>query len=110
MTKLAFRTSRGCLTRGDFPAVLLRCMVRQNVKGLTDREYEAGLEYTARKHPLLRSGSRLELERKSIGWLAYLAELVAEAVNQHRISCGTLAMAEADRETENQSKERGKTA
>lgn len=110
MTKLAFRTSRGCLTRGNFPAVLLRCMVRQNVPDLTDREYTAGLEYTARKYPLPQSGGRMKLEHQSIGGLAYLAGLVAEAVNQNRIFHGTLAMAEADRETKNQSKERGKTA
>jgi hypothetical protein len=70
-------------------------MVLKNVEGdLPLTAYSQALKYTIRKYHLGDHG-RIEFHG-SEKW--YLAELIIEAVNQNRISLGTLAIAQADME------------
>lgn len=105
---VAFRTTRrGVIDQDAFSAAMLYHMVKPRVAGLTDAEYAAGLEYAARKHRLPRRGGRLDLSGMSVGWLAYIADLVAEAIGQDRLSRGTMEIARSDRELEESEKQKG---
>lgn len=111
MTALAFRTMRDQITGDTFSAMLLHAMVNRRVKNLTDREYAAAMEYTARKHHLPQHAGLLNLEHISIGRMDYIAELVAEAVGQDRLSRGTMEIARNGRELgQTEKKERNETA
>ena len=86
-------------------------MVSRRVKNLTDSEYTAAIEYTARKYHLPQRAGHLDLDHISIGRMDYIAEIVAEAVGQDRLSRSTLEIARNDREIETSGKqERNETA
>jgi len=66
---------------------------------------------TARKHHLPQRAGHLDLDHISIGRMDYIAEIVAEAVGQDRLSRSTLEIARNDREIETSGKqERNETA
>ena len=79
----------------SFPTLLLRAMVKRQVPRFTEAEYNAAVEYTIRKYGMDTRDGALDLHGQSA---EYIAELIAEAVGQDRLSSGTLAIAEADRE------------
>ncbi len=84
MDRLAFRVTRNQITSDTFSVLLFHEMVRQRVKGLTDSEYTAGLEYAIRKYHLPQCSGLLDFDHISLGRMDYIAELVAEAVGQDR--------------------------
>ena len=111
MSGLAFCTTREQMADGAFSALLLRQMVSRRMKNLTDSEYTAAIEYTARKYHLPQRAGHLDLDHISIGRMDYIAEIVAEAVGQDRLSRSTLEIARNDREIETSGKqERNETA
>ncbi len=111
MDRLAFRATRDQITGDTFSALLFRQMVGRRVKDLTDSEYTVGLEYAIRKHHLPQHAGLLDLDHISIGRMDYIAELVAEAVGQDRLSRGTMEIARNERELEQSEKqERNETA
>lgn len=88
--------------REAFAAVRLYRMVERQVPGdLTRTEYERAVRYVIQKYPI-SSHSRMDPR--------YISVLIAEAIGQDRLSRGTLAIAAADRETENQIEEGVKMA
>lgn len=96
MNRLAFRVTREQITSDTFSVLLFHEMVRQRVKGLTDSEYTAALEYTIRKYHLSQHAGLPDLDHISIGRMDYIAELVAETIGQDRLSHGTMEIAQND--------------
>ena len=111
MDRLAFRVTRNQITSDTFSVLLFHEMVRRRVKDLTDSEYAAGLEYAIRKYHLPQHSGLPDLDHISIGRMDYIAELVAEAVGQDRLSRGTMEIAQNERELEqSENQERNETA
>ena len=82
-------------SRESFAAVLLRSMVRQKTVKLTEEEYNAAVRYVIRKYRMEDRDGSIDLRGQDIG---YIAELVAEAVGQARLTEGTFEIARNDRE------------
>ena len=83
--------------RETVAAVRLYHLVQQRVPGgeLTLTEFDRAVRYTLRKYRMDDRDGGIDTRRQDIG---YIADLVAEAVGQDRLSRGTLAIAAADRE------------
>lgn len=82
--------------RETIAAVKLYYAVKERVPGgLAPEEYDQAIRHVIRKYHMSDRHGGLDTRRQDIG---YIADLVAEAVGQDRLSRETLAIAEADRE------------
>lgn len=82
--------------RETIAAVKLYFAVKERVPGeLTPAEYDQAIRHVIRKYHMADRHGGLDMRRQDS---EYIAELIAEAVGQDRLSRGTLAIAEADRE------------
>lgn len=89
--------------REAFAAVRLYRMMERQVPGdLNREEYERAVRYVIQKYPISSHCTRMDPR--------YISVLITEAIGQDRLSRGTLAIAAADRETEDQIEEGVKMA
>jgi hypothetical protein len=88
-----FRSDRK--RRETLNAVRLYRMVERQVPGeLTEKEFDRAIQYVIQKYGLDDRGG-LPMNRQNPEYISYL---IAEAVGQDRLSRGTLAIAQAERE------------
>ena len=113
MNHIAFRTTPEIISdHHAFAALMLRRMVESHscIGKTSDEEYASGIAYAARKYKLPTDGGTLNISSMSAGHIAYIADLVAEAVGQDRLSRGTMEIAVNDAELNAPNERKDETA
>jgi hypothetical protein len=80
------RFKRSQIDQGAFSSALLRHMVQVRTGELTESEFIAASASVGRRLGLNMTGGRLDLQGKSVGYMAYLADQIAVVASRRNIT------------------------